>query len=377
MTSPQRLRVVTPELLDALVANLVNTSSTSTSTAVANHAGTGTATVSGSVSATASSLMQRDANGRSQVATPAVSADIATKGYVDTVASNYVLATDKGSALGVASLDSTAKIPLGQISASFPRNLGSGTAFPTGINLGDLFTHTGLGGAFRWDGVQWAQLGRITVTNRAARDALLSTYGAQMPLGFTVVQSDYRWVWRKDQGGWVLAGFDGGSSYYPASGNLGSSFKYTALNRTVPFNTWTQAAGWSFEGTNAASTEREIITYNSAQAVFTVNDRCTVNVQAYAVNDLPGFGSSTVRLHTPAGTSSFPSGVITDIRHRGYSGTTGGGYPGNGTVGQSLSWTGPCDAGSTFWCDALQYNTNSGNPSINFNWYLAVTLLSS
>jgi hypothetical protein len=61
---------------------------------------------------TASTIMQRDAVGRAQVAEPSVSTDIATKNYVDT---KTIPVTSKGVSLGVATLDATGKIPQTQL----------------------------------------------------------------------------------------------------------------------------------------------------------------------------------------------------------------------------------------------------------------------
>lgn len=115
MTAPTRVRVLTPEQLDAAAASLVNTAGTLLGTAVSQKAGTSQGTATGVIAANASTLMGRDAAGRSQVATPAVAADIATKGYVDATVTGYVASSAKGVANGVASLNSGGQVPSGQL----------------------------------------------------------------------------------------------------------------------------------------------------------------------------------------------------------------------------------------------------------------------
>jgi len=80
-----RVRVVTPELLDAAMANIINDPSSQSNTAVGVvGANTATVNVTGVTTAQANSLVQRDAAGRTQFVDPAVPADAATKNYVDT-----------------------------------------------------------------------------------------------------------------------------------------------------------------------------------------------------------------------------------------------------------------------------------------------------
>lgn len=370
MTSPQRMRIVTPERLDTLVASLVNNATSSTGTAVANHAGTGTPTTTGVVTATANTLMQRDANGRSQIATPSVSADIATKGYVDTTVGGYILTSTKGAASGVASLDSTGHVPAGQIASLFPRNLGSGTAFPTGQNLGDIFTHTGVGSLFRWGGAQWEQASRCSVANRTARDALLNNYKAVLPLGFLVSQADFDWIWRLDQKGWIYAGWEGNGAntvYSATSAPSGPQFKYTRTNFSVPHNVGQTPTGWVFEAANTGDTEREIVTY-TGNGAWTFHDRCAASVVLEAFSDIGSYGSSFLYLYPAGGAFVMPTGNMRDIRHRSASG-----YPGSGSLSQVLSWDGYVDAGSTFTTGVFQYCAD-GSSAVAYNLYVSITL---
>jgi hypothetical protein len=63
--------------------------------------GTNTQLIAACVAAaTANAIVRRDANGRAQVADPAVAADIATKGYVDTVATAAITEATGWAAIG-------------------------------------------------------------------------------------------------------------------------------------------------------------------------------------------------------------------------------------------------------------------------------------
>lgn len=183
MTAPlTRLRVVTPERLDALVSNLVNTSGTATSTAVATKAGTSTGgSTTGVTTATASTIMGRDANGRSQVADPAVAADIATMGWVNTQLGSYLATSTKGAASGVASLDGSSFLTTAQVPQYLARNLGSSTSFPASPRQGDLAwrSDVGVNGSlwiYTTNGWRCAQAERLAFTDQSARDAFTGAY---------------------------------------------------------------------------------------------------------------------------------------------------------------------------------------------------------
>lgn len=367
-----RLRVLTPEALDAVAANLVNTPSSQLGTAVANKAGTGTPTTTGVVTATGNSLMQRDSAGRSQVATPSASADIATKGYVDTAVGGYILTSAKGANSGVASLDSTGKIPASQIAISFPRNLGSGTAYPGTKNTGDTFTHTGLNSLMRWDGAQWVQAGRSTVATRTARDTMLSTYSADIPLGFTTTQLDYHWIWRKDRIGWIYAGVEANNSIYPNEVNEGPTFMYQSLNQTVPFQTTTQIGGFSYLPAADASitdTEREIVTWDGTANKWTIHDRCVVSIVAFCYSSVPYAGSVLFMLNPPGGGNVIPI-VISNLVHRG----TANGYAGWSQLYQTLNHTGYSNKSSSFNLNVVQFNTGSA-VATGMNFYVSIQIL--
>lgn len=68
--------------------------------------------INAATSATGSTIVQRDVNGRTQMADPSAAADVATKNYVDTKA---IPVSQKGISLGVATLDSAGKIPQSQL----------------------------------------------------------------------------------------------------------------------------------------------------------------------------------------------------------------------------------------------------------------------
>lgn len=191
MTGPTRVRVVTPERLDALVSNLVNTSGTATSTAVATKAGTSSGgSTTGVTAATANTIMGRDASARSQVADPAVNADVANMGWTNTTISSYVT-SQKGIASGIASLDSSSFLNSVQVPQYLHQHRGSGTAFPTGIRAGDTFLHTGVGCLFSYDGTNWRQAEEFSVATNAAVTAISSTYSSAIHTGFRVWQTDW------------------------------------------------------------------------------------------------------------------------------------------------------------------------------------------
>lgn len=371
MTSPTRLRVVTPERLDALVANLVNTGGSATGTAVATKAGTGTPTTTGVVTATANSLMQRDASARAQIANPAVGADIANKSYVDTAIATTVLSSTRGAASGVATLDGSALIPVAQIPTTYGRHLGSGTAFPGSHNTGDTYIHTGLGSAlFRWSGAGWEQQSRATCASRTARNTMMTTYGAVMPIGFTVVQTDMRWKWRNDEAGWILAGFDGDGSWASTTGNVGPTFMYQTVNQPIIHGASTAILkNWTYHQQGTVDTEREVITYNGSNGLFNINDRCLLAITMSCSSDAGVAGSTRVYLYPPGGNLAFPTGALSSKDHRM------SGYAGAGYMEQTLTWIGYGDPGQSFSVGVDQYNTSSS--TVNYAGNIGVSILSA
>lgn len=367
MTGPIRLRVVTPEALDALVANLVNTGASATGTAVANKAGTGTPTTTGVVTATASTLMQRDAAGRSQIVTPTVGAEIANKTYVDTQVALYVPLTQRGAVSGVATLDSAGFVPAAQMSTVFPRSLGSGTSFPASKNTGDVFTHTGIGCQFRWDGSTWFQAGSCSVATRTARNTLSSTYSSVLPTGFVAVQVDHPYRWRWTPGGWVYDGWAGGSVYGDTV-NTTTKMQYSTQNLSVPTGTNYTPAGFAQVKPYPHLTAQEWLTY-SGSGVFTVNDDCNLSIQLYIDSDGVVNDRSTVGLFPPGAAASWPLTGVYNTAHRVV------GYTNAGMLGQNVQWTGAVTAGSTF--STYIIHTNGTSTALTYNVYLSVELLPS
>jgi hypothetical protein len=215
-----RIRVVTPELLDGAVAALINTSGTqSHNAAVVAGSGGGTVTTTGVTTATANTLVQRDANARTQFASPSVSADAATKGYVDTTCAGYIPTTQKGAASGVASLDGSSFLTAAQVPQYLHQHRGSGTSFPTGIRAGDTYLHTGFGCLFTYNGTGWKQAEEFAVANLAGRDALKTNYPTLLHVGLRVWQTDIsvEWMWTGSDWTPTNAGQISGKLYGPGA----------------------------------------------------------------------------------------------------------------------------------------------------------------
>lgn len=375
----QRLRIVTPERLDGLVADLVNSPLTSSGLAVANKAGTGTPSSSGVSAPTPSTLMQRDAAGRAQVVSPSVAADIATKNYVDTTA---VLASTKGVANGVAALDSSGNVSTAQL-GTIGRNLGSGTTFPSSPGVGDFYTHTGLGANFRWGGSRWEQQSRATVASRAARDTLLTTYSSVMPVGFTVTQSDFGWIWRRATNSqWLYAGWEGATDGIPwstGSTNQGPIFMYQSLNRTLTSGAAPIKLPFTFLQNGTADTERELVVWDSTNKQWNLRDNCVVTVSVTVTSDFDDYGNSIVKLRPPGGSAVVPTGYVADNSARTSATAT---YSGSGQLIQNLRYTGyvsgptsgtPTNS-SQLWVEAAQIN-QAAQPVTNYCAYMSIQFL--
>lgn len=180
----------------------------------------------GVVSATPNTLVQRDAAGRTQFVDPAVSADVATKGYVDTQGNLLVPKTQLGAASGVATLDGNSLITTSQIPTNLGRFLGTGTALPSSPRGSDTYFHSGLGCLMQYNGVAWRQRDVPIVADQTARNAISSNYAALLYAGFQVRQSDFdytfEWMgsnkWSKIPGNGGLLGTTLSTSGYVAIG---------------------------------------------------------------------------------------------------------------------------------------------------------------
>lgn len=195
MTSPSRIRVLTPERLDGQAASLVSTNGSQLNLAVKSAAAAaasgGTVNVTGVSSASPNTLMQRDAVGRAQVIDPVAGADIATKQYVDNGLAGYLPTGQKGAPSGLATLDSSGFVVAGSIPQYLHQHRGAGTTLPAGATarVGDTYLHTGLGvngTMLTWDGQYWRQHEVLDVPDLTARDALVNNYAAALHPGFRV-----------------------------------------------------------------------------------------------------------------------------------------------------------------------------------------------
>ena len=88
---------------------------------------------------------------------------------------------------------------------------GVGTAFPsTGLGRGDVYTHSGIGCMFLWNGAMWRQATPITAGTLAQLQASSTTYGALLHDGVrayvTGIKAPYLWdaatgTWMSSAGG--------------------------------------------------------------------------------------------------------------------------------------------------------------------------------
>lgn len=107
---------------------------------------------------------------------------------------------------------------------------GVGTAFPTtGLGRGDVYTHSGIGCMFLWNGAMWRQATPITAGTLAQLQATATTYGATIPHDgveayVTGTKTPYLWdtasaswvnSWAEDSG-WVNVTING--SYQAMAG---------------------------------------------------------------------------------------------------------------------------------------------------------------
>lgn len=116
------------------------------------------ATLSGATaSPTVSTVVKRDAAGRTQVAAPAAANDAANKTYTDTGDTAARAYTD------------TRETAINARTDSFGRHRGSGTSYPASPVEGDTFRRTDLGYTARYDGTLWIPLGETAVYGKLWR----------------------------------------------------------------------------------------------------------------------------------------------------------------------------------------------------------------
>lgn len=243
MTSPTRIRVLTPEHLDAAAAALVNTTGTALATAVASKAGTSQGTATGVTSATANTLVGRDAAARTQFADPLAGADAATKNYVDTTIAGYVPNTAKGVASGIATLDGSGFLTAGQTPQYLHQHRGSGTTLPTGAaRAGDTYFHTGLNCLMGYDGTNWRQRERAEVSGYANVTAISTNYAAAIYSGFEVLDTATNLVWCWNGTVWDTRGLILGKAW----GTAGIVAGIASGTMTVPFTTSRTTGGITY-----------------------------------------------------------------------------------------------------------------------------------
>lgn len=93
--------------------------------------------------------------------------------------------------------------------STFGRDRGTGTALPnTDLRRGDQFYHTGLVSLLVYTGsaLGWRQEHVARVADGSARVAISTTYSAQLPVGFEVVESDTGYARRWNGSAWMKSG---------------------------------------------------------------------------------------------------------------------------------------------------------------------------
>lgn len=97
----------------------------------------------------------------------------------------------------------------GQPSRRITTDWGVGTAFPAaGLGRGDVYTHSGIGAMFLWNGASWRQATPIVAGNLAILTTTGTTYGALLHDGVqayvTGIKNPY--LWDTASSSWLPAG---------------------------------------------------------------------------------------------------------------------------------------------------------------------------
>jgi hypothetical protein len=365
-----RIRITTPEALDGIAADYVGTSGSELRSAILTLTGSSDPGITFTSAATANTGMKRDASARAQIADPSAALDIVNKQTLDAGLAGKVASTLLGAASGVATLDSSSKLTGTQVPTFLAQNLGTGTSFPSSPRRGDVFTHTGIGCLFTYDGATWAQSGRCTVASRTARDTLLSTWGASLPEGFTITQTDKLYRWRKATVGWVYAGWAGDSPWGTAV-NSSTVARYTRVNQSVPHGSTDRlVTGWTLDtATGGHTTEPEWIAYNNTDGTWNLKDTAQVAIHLMTNTTGTAPGDSQLSLRVPGSTYAHPTGSLRDTRYRHSQVTIN-------SVQQVLTYTGytqPIEAARRAQVSINQQNTQG--LSLNYQFQISFHLL--
>lgn len=362
-----RIRVLTPEHLDGEAADLVATTGTGLRNAVLAAAGASNVAPTGVSAATASTVMGRDASGRTQVQDPSANLDVTNKQFVAAQIATTLPTSQKGAASGVASLDSSSFLASAQVPTYLGRNLGSGTTLPSG-RRGDTFFHTGWNGMVIHTGDNWVQVGGAEVTSRATRDTLSTTYASTLPNGFTVNQVDmgYRWRWASGgtaTGTWTYTGYSDDGTPFGNGGNPATVARWTRTNLSVNSGSAPTVTGWTFDNQDVGVTVPEWISYNTSNGNWTVNDRCSVSIMVQCQSDTTVGGFSGMSLWVPGGVYGMPGATLRDQCPRG-TGLTGAGF-----VAQHITYDGTCGKNSTI--QLVVNQTTANNTPVNYQFQIS------
>lgn len=336
---------------------MVSTGGTALRAAVTAAAGTSNAAPTGVTTPTASTVMGRDAAGRSQVEDPSANKDIANKQWVAAQVATSLPTSQKAAASGVASLDSTSVLSASQVPTYLGRSLGSGTTLPS-ARQGDTYFHTGLNSLLMWNGSQWAQVGEAEVASRTARNTMGTTYGAIMPSGFTVVQDDKKLRWRWTENGWAYAGYTG-TDPYGQTVNTPTKIHFYQTNLTVANGAFQKARGWAVALPATHITVPAWISHSNG--TFTINDNCNLTAHVMVSSDAANDGRSDVLFNPPGGDFSVGTAALRSCMWRG------GGFGGAGWLQQPITWSGAVRAGTTCSVDVNWYPRSGANAIFQFD----------